>query len=117
VPADLVATKVYGPEAVLLVVDLDIDPWVWAFMDLAKVAAYQGELDKAVEYINAGVARPSNVSDYFCLAFVPTFLVATGHQDPDEALIQENAAKIEATRTPSLIAVMERPMNRDVPDS
>ena len=71
-------------------------------MSLAQVAAYEGELDKAIEYISAGVARPLDVIDYSCLAFLPTFLVAAGHQDRDEALIQESAAKIEVTRTPSL---------------
>ena len=86
-------------------------------MSLAQVAAYEGELDKAIEYISAGVARPLDVIDYFCLAFLPAFLVAAGHQDRDKALIQESAAKIEVTWPRSLIAVTERPMNGDVLDS
>ena len=103
--AQLEAAKAYGEEAISLVGDEDVDPWVWAFIDLAFIAAYEGEVERALDYISRGAAQPTNEADLLCLAIKPTFLIAAGRQEEAEALVRDNQAKIEATRIPSLIAV------------
>ena len=103
--AQLEASKAYGEEAIGLVGDEDVYPWVWAFMDLAQVATYEGEVEKAVDYISRGAAQPADETDHFCLAFMPTFLIAAGLQREAEDLIRDGQAKIEATGIPSSIAI------------
>ena len=103
--AQLEAAKAYGEEAISLVGDEDVDPWVWAFIDLAFIAAYEGEVERALDYISRGAAQPTDEADLLCLALKPTFLIAAGRQEEAEALVCDNQAKIEATRIPSLIAV------------
>jgi tetratricopeptide (TPR) repeat protein len=110
--AELEAAKAYGEEAISLVDDGDVDPWVWAFMDLAQIAAYEGDVEKALDYISRGANQPADAVDYFCLAFKPTFLIAAGRQAEAEALVRDGQAKIEATGIPSSIAVLNFSLGR-----
>ena len=62
--------KAYGEEAIALADDPRFDPFVWAYADLAMIAAFQGDVSTAVALLRRGAALPADREDRFCLAFL-----------------------------------------------
>jgi tetratricopeptide (TPR) repeat protein len=62
--------KAYGEEAIALADDPRFDAFVWAYTDLAMIAAFQGDPAKALALLRMGAAHAADAADRFCLAFL-----------------------------------------------
>ena len=96
--------KRYGEEAISLAGNPDFDPFVWAHIDLAMVACYEGDVERAIELTRAGAADPEDRRDCGCLAFLPDFLVLGGRNDEAVEIADRIVAAAEATGIPSSIS-------------
>ena len=97
--------KRYGEEAISLAGNVAFDPFVWAHIDLAMVACYEGNVGRAIELTRAGAAYPVDRQDCGCLAFLPDFLVLGGRSDEAIEIADQIVAAAEATGIPSSICI------------
>src|SRR5262249_39663403 len=61
----------YGEEAIALADDPEFEPFLWACGDLAFVAAFNGDLERALALVESGAKREADDKDRMCLAHVP----------------------------------------------
>jgi tetratricopeptide (TPR) repeat protein len=94
----------YGEQAVSLLADGRLDPFVWAFADLAMVASYQGDQDRAVALAEAGARHPADAQDRFCTALLPFYLALAGRAIEAQRRSVEAIPVVEETGVPSSIA-------------
>lgn len=95
----------FGDEALALRDDPAFDPFIWAYGDLAFVALLQGQIDRALEYIKAGAAHPTDARDRFMLAFQLYLLATTGHTDEALKIADDVVQKTASAGVPMSIAV------------
>ena len=92
--------KHFGEEALALVGDDKFVPLVWAHIDLALVALYEGDLARAIDTIRAGAAHPEDRHDRMCAAILPFFLSLGGFGDEARRAAISGLASAEATGIP-----------------
>jgi predicted ATPase len=97
--------KRYGAEAISLPDDAHLDPFAWAFADLATIALYEGDGEGAVDLITRGAGREGDRHGRFNLAFVPFFLAACGRYREAQDIADETIMKAEATGVPCSIVI------------
>jgi tetratricopeptide (TPR) repeat protein len=97
--------KLYGEQAIALADAADFDQFVWAFVDLAQVALYEGDTVRAIELARAGAAHPADRRYRVCLAFLPYYLNLGGAGDEAMAIADEVVAKAKFSGIPSSLAV------------
>jgi len=95
--------KRYGEEAIALADDSAFDPFVWAYIDLALVAAYQGDIARSIELVCAGAAHPADRHDRMCLGILPFLLALGGRSEEARAAAIAGEAEAEATGVPNSI--------------
>ena len=103
--ARLEEARRYAEDAISLANDAAFEPFVWAFADLAMVAAYEGKVDHAIDLVRAGADHAADRRDRFCLAMCPYFLAIAGRDDEAMAAADEIMNTVEITGIPSSIAV------------
>lgn len=101
----LQAAARFGEEALALCDDPQFDPFVWVYSDLAMVASYEGDHDKAADLAWAGARHPEDSRDRFCFATLPYFLTVGGREDDAGAVADEAVAAAELTGIPSSVVV------------
>lgn len=97
------AAKRYGNEALTLSGDDAFYPLVWAHIDLALVALYEGDVERAVALVKAGAAHPSDQQDRMCRAMLPFILALGGRNGEARAIVDSSIAAAEATGIPTSI--------------
>ena len=97
--------KRYGNEAISLKDVPEFDPFVWGFADLAMVASYEGDIERAIELLRSGSEHASDKNDRFCLAFLLYFTAAGGHLDRATAMAANVVEAVDATGVPSSICL------------
>ena len=97
--------KRYGNEAISLAHIPLFDPFVWAFADLAMVAAYEGDIDRAIKLLRAGSQHSADIGDRFCLAFLLYFTASAGRLDEAEQMAGTVVSMADATGIPSSISL------------
>jgi tetratricopeptide (TPR) repeat protein len=95
----------FGDEALALRDDPDYDPFIWAYGDLAFVALFQGDIDRALELIKAGGEHPTDRVDRFMLAFHLYLLATTGRTEQALAIADDVVQKAASAGVPMSIAV------------
>jgi predicted ATPase len=95
----------FGEEAIALAGDASLEPFVWAFTDLAFVALLKGDLGQAIELARAGAAHEADRRDRFCLAMQLYILALGGRADEARTIADEVVAAAEATGIPSSISL------------
>ena len=98
--------RLYGEDAISLRDDPNFDPFVWAFTDLAMVALYEGDVDRALELAEAGAAHPADSHDRFCMAVHPFVMVQVGKHVEALNLVNACAAMVEEAGIPVSIAIL-----------
>ncbi len=101
---DLAAAKTFGEEAIALRDDDRFEPLIWAFCDLAQIAAFEGDMTAAEQLSRVGATHPADARDRLCLTYLLCILSLT---QPDEARRQaaETVAAVEAAGMPWAIAM------------
>ena len=96
--------KPYGEESISLAGNREFEPFVWAYGDLAFIAAYEGDLDRALLLVQTGAADEADFHDRMCLAHVSYFMAV---RDPKEAraAADDMLAAVEVGGSPVSIAV------------
>jgi predicted ATPase len=94
----------YGEEAIALAGNPAFDPLVWAYGDLAFVAAYAGDVERALALVRTGAAQEADRHDLMCLAHVPYFMAVAGRYDEAMAAADNIVAAVEAMGVPVAIA-------------
>ena len=91
--------KRFGEEAISLAGNPQFEPFVWAYGDLAFIAAFEGDINGAVAISQRGAAEPADRSDRLLLACVLYFKAM---QAPAEAraIADDIVAVVEATGSP-----------------
>lgn len=97
--------KRYGNAAISLAAAPEFDPFVWAFADLAMVAAYEGDIERAIGLLRAGSEHPADQGDRFCLAFLLYFTAAGGRLDEAMQMAGKVVVTVDATGIPSSISL------------
>jgi tetratricopeptide (TPR) repeat protein len=76
--------KRHGQEAIALANDGRFEPCVWAYIDLAMIALFEGDVDGALELARTGAAHPADRRDRFNLAFLHSSSGLAGHTLPED---------------------------------
>jgi predicted ATPase len=97
--------KRYGTEAISLVTDPAFDPFVWAYADLAMVASYEGDLDRAIRLIRGGADHAADRHDRFCLALLLYFTAIGGRAEEAMKIAHEVVTAVEAAGVPCSICI------------
>ena len=95
--------KRYGEEAISLAGNPEFDPFVWAYGDLAFIAAYQGDVERALALAQAGAAQEADLEDRMRLAHVAYFMAVSGRRQEAMAAAGDIVAKVEAAGLPVAI--------------
>lgn len=97
-------TKRYGEEALSLIDDERFYQFVWAHIDLAFVAAFEGDVEKAIELCRTGSLTAPDAQDRLCLAVCLMF-EAMAHPERAMARADGVVASAEATGVPVSIGL------------
>jgi hypothetical protein len=100
---NLAAAKPYAEEAISLAGRVEFDSWVWAYVDLAAIAAFENSPDRAIEFARAGAAHPDDRSDRFCLSMLLYFLATGGASDEAMQIADEIVDAAGSTGIPSTL--------------
>src|SRR5439155_5767802 len=92
--------KEYGREAIALANDERFEPIVWADADLAQIAAFEGDVEGAIDLLRKGAAHPADRDDRLMLACLLGMGAVLGHHLPQDELT-EALSKIKATGFPT----------------
>jgi tetratricopeptide (TPR) repeat protein len=103
--AQLQAARRFGEEAVALSGNMDFDQFVWAFTDLAMVAAYEGDVEQAAKLARAGAEHGADSHDRFCLAMLPYFLTLGESAGEATKASDASLAAVEAAGVPTCISI------------
>jgi predicted ATPase len=96
--------KRYGEEAVSLADNPLFEPFVWAYGDLAFIAAFEGDLDRALTLARTGAAQPADREDRLCLALV-LYFDAMHAPASARAAADDILANVEAAASPFPITI------------
>jgi hypothetical protein len=81
------------------------DLFHWAFIDLAMVASYEGDTDRAIALGRAGANLAADFGDRTCAAILPCFLTVGGRADEAMKVADRTLSAVEATGVPSSVSV------------
>lgn len=95
--------KRHGHEAITLANDGRFEPLVWAYIDLAMVALFEGDVDGGIKFARTGAAHPADRRDRLVLAFLHWFSGLVGQHLPKDA-VAEGLAQITAVGFPTAMA-------------
>ena len=95
----------FGEEALALRDDPAFDPFIWAYGDLAFVALFAGDIDRAIELLRTGAEHPTDRLDRFMLAFLLYIMATTGHADEALHVADDIVQDVDAAGVPMSIAV------------
>jgi tetratricopeptide (TPR) repeat protein len=95
--------KRYGEEAISLAGHADFEPYPWAYGDLAFVAGYEGDLERALTLVQEGAALHADREDRMCLAHVPYFMAISGRRQEAMAATDDIVATVEEAGLPIAI--------------
>ncbi len=95
----------FGDEAISLLEDDRFEPFVWAYGDLAFVAIFRGDIDRAIALLCAGAEHQADATDRFMLAFHLFILATTGHLDAAREIADDVLGKVEAAAVPMSVAI------------
>ncbi|MDB4224085.1 adenylate/guanylate cyclase domain-containing protein [Granulosicoccus sp.] len=95
----------FGDEALLLLEDEAFEPFVWAYGDLAFVAIFSGDVDKAIELLAIGASHPADRLDRFMMAFHLYILATAGHADKALFIADDVVSHVDSAGVPMSIAV------------
>ncbi len=101
----LAEAKPYAEESISLAGNPEFEPFVWAYGDLAFIAAYEGDLDRALCLIQTGAANEADRHDRMCLGHVAYFMAV---RDPGKARVEADGilATVETAGSPVSIAMV-----------
>ena len=83
----------------------DFDAFVWAYTDLAMIAYYEGDRERAVQLAREGSEHEADRHDRFCLALLLHFMAVAGHSDDAIKVADKIVTAVEATGIPSSISI------------
>ena len=95
--------KEYGREAIALANDERFEPIVWADADLAQIAAFEGDVEGAIDLLRKGAAHPADRRDRLVLACLISMAGFVGHNLPADE-IRESLSQITAAGMPTAMA-------------
>jgi predicted ATPase/class 3 adenylate cyclase len=95
--------KRYGEEAISLAGHPDFEHYPWAYGDLAFVAGYEGDLERALTLVQEGAALDADREDRMCLAHVPYFMAISGRRQEAMAATDDIVATVEEAGLPIAI--------------
>jgi predicted ATPase len=101
--ARLEEAKRYGHEAIALADDGRFEPLVWAYIDLAMIALFEGDVDGGLKFARTGAAHPADRRDRVVLAFLHWFSGWVGQQLPKDE-VAEGLSQINALGFPTAMA-------------
>lgn len=95
----------FGEDALALLDDPHFEPFVWAYGDLAFVALFSGDVDKAIDLLATGARHPADALDRFIMAF-HLYIMATAGRGAEALEIAEDVvAKVDARGVPMAMAI------------
>jgi hypothetical protein len=94
----------FGEEALTLINDRAIDPFVWAYGDLAFVAIFAGDVDRALELLHTGAAHSADRHDRSIMAFHLYILAIVGRTEEARQIADQVTRMVEAAGVPMAIA-------------
>src|SRR2546428_3892111 len=95
--------KAHGHEAIALANDERFEPIVWAYADLAQIAAFEGDVEGAIDLLRKGAAHPADRRDRLVLACLISMAGFVGHNLPADE-IRESLSQITAASMPTAMA-------------
>src|SRR3989442_2744738 len=95
--------KAHGREAIALANDERFEPIVWAYADLAQIAAFEGDVEGAIDLLRKGAAHPADRRDRLVLACLISMAGFVGHHLPADE-IRESLSQITAAGMPTAMA-------------
>jgi predicted ATPase/class 3 adenylate cyclase len=95
--------KGHGHEAIALADDGRFEPLVWAYIDLAVIALFEGDVDGGLKFARTGAAHPADRRDRLVLAFLHWFSGLVGQHLPKDE-VAEGLVQINAVGMPSAMA-------------
>src|SRR6478609_6877062 len=101
---DLATAKRFGREAIELRDDERFEPLIWAFCDLAQIAAFEGDIASAIELCRTGAEHPSDARDRFCAAF-HMYVLALADPGGARTIAERVVEQAEAAGMPFAIAL------------
>ena len=97
--------KRFGEEAISLRDNPAFDPFVWAFVDLAFVAMFEGDIDRAIELLRIGSEHSTDRLDRFDLAFLLYLLATVGRTSEAMRVADDIVRAVDAAGVPMSIAI------------
>jgi len=95
----------FGEEAISLLDDDRFIPFVWAYGDLAFVALYAGDVDKALALLKTGATHPADARDRFIMAFHLYFMAVTGRAGEALEMSEEVVSAVDSAGVPMAMAI------------
>jgi predicted ATPase/class 3 adenylate cyclase len=95
--------KRYARESIALIDDPRFEPFTVAYIDLAEIAMFEGDVDAGLELLRTGAAHPADHADRILLACFLGFGGLVGEYLPDDELA-EALAQIKMAGVPLGIA-------------
>lgn len=95
----------FGEEAIALLDDPRFEPFVWAYGDLAFIAIFAGDIDRAIELLGLGAGHPADAHDRFIMAFHLFIMATTGQQHEARRIADDVVAKVDAAGVPMSIGI------------
>ena len=97
------AAKAYGREAVALIDDPRFEQIVWAYVDMAQIALYEGDVDAALQLLRTGAAHAADGRDRLVLAVLIRISELVGAPMADVEFT-EAFDQVQASRFPMAMA-------------
>lgn len=97
--------KRFGEEAISLLDNDALEPFVWAYGDLAFVSIFGGDVDNAIDLLAKGAAHPADEVDRFIIAFHLFIMATAGHADKAKLIADDVIAKVDAVGVPMSMAI------------
>ena len=95
----------FAQEAVALADDPDVDPLVWAYVDLAYVELAAGQTDRAIDWLRRGAAHPADRQDRYVAACLLAIMASTGGVDEARRLADGIVRDVDSAGVPCSIVV------------
>jgi predicted ATPase len=96
--------KRFGEEAISLRDDPAFDSFIWAFADLAVVAMFEGDVDRAIHLLQVASEHPADQLDRLNRALLLYFLGTAGRREEGRKLAEDTVRAVDAAGVPFSIA-------------
>lgn len=97
--------KRFGEEALTLLEDPAFEPFVWAYGDLAFVAIFAGDIDRAVALLATGAAHPADRHDRMMMSFHLYILAIVGRTEEARQIADDVTRMVEDAGVPMSMAI------------